>query len=60
MLFKKPSPLWKVKCKNCQHEQIVYSKPAIIVKCNNCGEVIIKPTGGKGETINCEVVEVIQ
>ncbi|MEO2154898.1 MAG: 30S ribosomal protein S27e [Nanoarchaeota archaeon] len=60
MLFKKPSPLWKVKCKKCENVQIVYSKPSTEVKCLKCKEIIIVPTGGKGETVNCEVIEVIQ
>ena len=60
MLFKKPSPLVKVKCKKCNNEQIVYSRPAIVVKCNKCGEIIIEPTGGKGNLVNCEIIEVIQ
>jgi len=60
MLFKQPSPLIKVKCKNCQNEQIIYSKIATKVKCLKCGEVIALPTGGKGELVNAELVEVIK
>jgi ribosomal protein S27E len=59
-MFKEPSPLWKVKCKKCGHEQIVYSKPSNEIKCLKCSETIIVPTGGKGKLINCEIVEVIK
>ncbi|NOX71495.1 MAG: 30S ribosomal protein S27e [Candidatus Micrarchaeota archaeon] len=38
----------KVKCKKCKNEQVIFEKPATVVKCLVCGEVISEPTGGKG------------
>jgi small subunit ribosomal protein S27e len=46
----------KVKCKKCGNEQIVFERPSIVVKCLNCGEVLAKPTGGKGQ-FEGEIIE---
>ncbi len=45
----------KVKCNKCHNEQVVFEKPATIVKCLVCDEVIANPSGGKGK-INKENV----
>jgi small subunit ribosomal protein S27e len=37
----------KVKCAKCSNEQTVFEKPATVVKCLVCGEVLAEPTGGK-------------
>jgi small subunit ribosomal protein S27e len=36
----------KVKCK-CKNEQVVFEKPATIIKCLVCDEILAEPTGGK-------------
>ena len=38
-----------VKCSKCKNEQIIFNKPATLVKCLVCGEVLAEPTGGKAE-----------
>ncbi len=38
----------KVKCVKCNNEQVIFEKPATVVKCLVCGEVLSKPSGGKG------------
>lgn len=43
------SDFLKVKCNKCKNEQVVFSKPASVVKCLVCEEVITKPSGGKAE-----------
>lgn len=58
--MKKYSELWRVKCKKCNNEQIIYSKPSTIVKCINCETIIAKPTGGKGKLIEANLIEVIK
>ena len=50
------SKFLKVVCKKCKHQQIVFSKPATVVKCENCGAVLIEPTGGKGRLVNAKVI----
>lgn len=37
----------KVKCEKCKNEQVIFSKPATIVKCLVCGDVLAEPTGSK-------------
>lgn len=59
-MFKEPSSLWKVKCKKCNNEQVVYSRPSNEIKCLKCSETIIVPSGGKGKTVSCEIIEVIK
>jgi small subunit ribosomal protein S27e len=48
----------KVKCKDCQNEQVVFLKAATNVTCSVCGSTLVKPTGGKG-TIKGELLEVV-
>ncbi len=49
----------KVKCPDCGHEQIIYSKPSIVVRCEICGATLALPTGGKGD-IKAEIIEVYE
>jgi small subunit ribosomal protein S27e len=37
----------RVKCAGCESEQVVFSHATHEIKCRTCGEVIVKPTGGK-------------
>ena len=41
-----PGKFLKVKCK-CKNEQVIFEKPASVIKCLVCKEVIAEPTGGK-------------
>lgn len=45
----------KVKCKDCEGEQTVFSKAATRVACNVCGATLVEPRGGLAQ-INGEVV----
>ena len=38
-----------LKCKKCNNEQITFEKPAMVVKCNVCEQVLVIPTGGRGK-----------
>lgn len=38
----------KVKCAKCKNEQTIFEKPAMVVSCLVCGEVLSESTGGKG------------
>ena len=44
----------KVKCAECNEEQIVYSHATTIVTCNSCGNAIAEATGSKAK-INGQV-----
>jgi small subunit ribosomal protein S27e len=45
----------RVTCEKCDNQQIVFNKASAIVKCLNCGEILVQPTGGlakiKGKTL---------
>ena len=41
----------KVKCK-CKNEQMIFSKPASVVRCLVCNEILADPTGGRGAIKN--------
>jgi len=51
-LFKNPnSRFLEVECKNCHNKQIIFNKATAVIKCNNCGKVLARPTGGKSEIL---------
>ena len=64
---RKGSSLWgdamstflRVKCPDCENEQVVFDHPAVIVKCLVCGRTLIEPTGGRGR-LKAEVLEVLE
>ncbi|MBI4010368.1 MAG: 30S ribosomal protein S27e [Candidatus Aenigmarchaeota archaeon] len=39
----------KLLCRKCKNEQVTFSKASSVVKCLNCEEVLVVPTGGKAE-----------
>mgnify|MGYP001582985116 FL=1 len=49
----------KLKCIKCKNEQIVFGKPATLVKCLVCGKVLVEPTGGKGK-IKARIFDVLE
>jgi small subunit ribosomal protein S27e len=58
-LIKMPkSKFYRVMCKKCKHDQIIYNKAATVVKCLNCGEELAVPCGGESE-IKGKVLEVL-
>jgi small subunit ribosomal protein S27e len=36
----------RVKCSNCENEQILFNRSSIVVHCSECGEALTKSTGG--------------
>ena len=48
----------KVKCPECEGEQIIYTRGAMVVKCNLCGSVLAEPTGGMMD-IHAEKIEYV-
>lgn len=47
----------RVRCLKCRNEQIIFNKASTIVKCLNCGAILAKPTGGKAELVEAELIE---
>jgi small subunit ribosomal protein S27e len=42
------SKFLRVLCLKCKNEQVIFSKPASLVKCLKCGEILAEPKGGEG------------
>jgi len=58
--MKKPkSNFIKVRCKDCENEQVLFDKASTEVSCHICGSKLAIPRGGKAE-IKGEVLEVIE
>ncbi len=53
----KKSKFIRVKCPDCEHEQVIFDHPSTVVKCQICGRTIAKPTGGRGEVLATLVKE---
>ncbi|MDY6774634.1 MAG: 30S ribosomal protein S27e [Halobacteria archaeon] len=49
----------KVRCDDCENEQVVFEKAASEVPCAVCGSTLVVPTGGEAE-IQGDVVEVAE
>ncbi|PSP97013.1 30S ribosomal protein S27e [Halobacteriales archaeon QS_5_70_17] len=50
---------YRVKCPDCENEQVVFGKAASQVDCAVCGHSLVHPTGGKAD-IEGEVVETVE
>lgn len=49
----------KVRCKDCENEQVLFNKASTPVSCHICGSKLAIPKGGKA-FIKGEVLEVIE
>jgi small subunit ribosomal protein S27e len=49
----------KVKCNDCENQQIIFGNAATVVKCLVCGRTLAEPTGGKAE-IKTEIIEALE
>ncbi|WP_435335469.1 30S ribosomal protein S27e [Haloarchaeobius sp. TZWWS8] len=49
----------KVKCTDCENEQVVFEKASTEVNCAVCGTTLATPTGGKAD-IPHDVVETVE
>ncbi|HEX2021363.1 MAG TPA: 30S ribosomal protein S27e [Candidatus Thermoplasmatota archaeon] len=49
----------KVKCKDCENEQIVFSKAATRVACGVCGASLAEPRGGTAQFMGEVVAELV-
>jgi small subunit ribosomal protein S27e len=50
---------YKVKCKDCENEQVVFGKAAMKVACNVCGAGLAEPRGGHATMLG-EIVGELQ
>ena len=51
------SKFLKLRCRECQNEQLSFSHATREVVCLGCGEVLLEPTGGKAHVLKADVVE---
>jgi len=49
----------KVRCKDCENEQVLFDKASTVVSCHICGSKLAMPRGGKA-MMKGEVLEVIE
>ncbi len=49
------SKFLKVKCPDCENEQLIFDKATSVVECSVCGRVLAEPTGGKA-SIKADVI----
>ena len=56
---KTKSKFIKVRCKDCENEQILFDKASSPVSCHICGSKLATPKGGKAE-IKGELLEIIE
>ena len=49
----------KVRCKDCENEQVLFNKASTVVSCHICGNKLAIPSGGKAK-IKGEVLEIIK
>jgi small subunit ribosomal protein S27e len=58
--MKKPvSRFIKVRCKDCENEQVLFNKASNAVSCHICGSKLAVPRGGKAD-IKGEILEILE
>ena len=50
---------YRVRCPDCENEQVAFGKAATEVSCTVCGHVLVRPGGGKA-AIEAEVLETVE
>lgn len=48
----------RVKCVDCENEQVIFSHASMEVNCEVCGKTLASPRSGKAE-INSEILEIV-
>ncbi|MEF8879577.1 MAG: 30S ribosomal protein S27e [Candidatus Thermoplasmatota archaeon] len=56
---KKGSRFIKVRCKDCENEQVLFNKASSVVSCHICGSKLAIPHGGTAE-LKAEILEVLE
>lgn len=49
----------KVKCNDCENEQVIFGSATTVVSCLVCGRTLAEPSGGKA-LIKTQIVEVLE
>jgi small subunit ribosomal protein S27e len=59
MLQSPKSRFLKVKCNDCDNEQVIFGSASSIIGCNVCGRTLAEPSGGKA-IIKTQILEVLE
>ncbi|MDY6765098.1 MAG: 30S ribosomal protein S27e [Halobacteria archaeon] len=54
-----PGNFVKVKCEDCENEQVVFQKASTEITCAVCGSTLAVPTGGEAD-IKGEILETVE
>jgi small subunit ribosomal protein S27e len=54
------SQFFKVSCKDCSNEAIIFSRATTAIACGVCGATLTSPAGGNAKLVGCEVLETLQ
>ncbi len=57
-MTKLKSKFLRVKCADCENEQIIFGSAASVVECTVCGRTLAEPTGGKAD-IKTSIIKVL-
>ncbi len=49
----------RVKCADCDNEQVIFGSATTVVKCHVCGRTLSEPRGGKAKILT-KVVAVLE
>ena len=58
-MIKPKSKFMKVRCKDCENEQVIFDRASQPISCHICGSKLAIPKGGKAD-IKAEVLEIIE
>lgn len=59
MLQQPKSRFLRVKCSDCENEQIIFGSSSTKVGCQVCGRTLAEPAGGKA-SIKTQILEVLE
>ena len=59
MLQEPRSKFLKVKCNDCENEQVIFGSASSKVECQVCGRTIAEPSGGMAD-IKTQILEVLE
>lgn len=59
MLQAPKSRFLKVKCNDCDNEQVIFGSASSTVGCHICGRTLAEPSGGKA-VIKTQILEVLE
>jgi small subunit ribosomal protein S27e len=49
----------RVKCTDCDNEQVIFGSATTVIKCQVCGRTLSKPRGGKAKILT-KIVAVLE